>query len=122
MQHYDETDIRQVEVSIEHAKKAVDMRDALVRLSKNRDFKKVILEGYLEKEAARLALISAHSHPTHVENRDEIILQIQGISCFNQFLQTIEMIGNVMANEIAQNEELLDELRAVEASGEEGEE
>lgn len=44
----DAHEVRNLDREIEQAKHIIEMRDALVRLEKNRDFKKVITEGFLK--------------------------------------------------------------------------
>lgn len=106
------SDIQEIEITIEHAKKMVERRDAARKLASNREFRKLVMEGYFIDEAARLASISAD--PLMKSSRDEIILSIQGISTFKQFLQNIIRMGDVAANELREHEEALEELRAVE--------
>ena len=45
------TDVRNLDIEIEEAKKVIAMGEALARLEKNRDFKKVITEGLCEEFA-----------------------------------------------------------------------
>lgn len=49
-----DTQIQEIELSIEEAKAQVALADALQRLHKNPDFKLVILDGYFRDEAARM--------------------------------------------------------------------
>ena len=51
--------INAIERDIKEARKHVELGDSLERLLNNRDFKKVIVEGYFEKEAARLVHLKA---------------------------------------------------------------
>jgi len=107
-------EVQQLEVSLEHAKGMVALKDAVLKLSSNREFKKVILDGYFKEEASRLALLSAdHSSKDH---RPEIITAIQGISCLHNYLQTIVRMGEIAAREVADFEEELSDLRAEEAT------
>jgi hypothetical protein len=43
-----------IELNIKEAKKIAEQGDALVRLSGNRDFRNLVIEGYFEREAVRL--------------------------------------------------------------------
>jgi hypothetical protein len=107
-----DTNVHEVEMSIAEAKKLVDRRDAVKRLSKNRDFRKIIDDGYFKDEAARLTSITAD--PNLKEQREDIFVALQGISTFKQYLQTIITMGNMAEAEIMDNEEILDELRGEE--------
>lgn len=104
------SDIQEVELSIEHAKKLVERKAQVEKLTSNREFRKIILEGYFVDEAARLAGISGD--PMHKAHRDEIILSIQGISSLRQYMHTIVRMGQVAENELFEHVEMLDELRA----------
>lgn len=101
-----------LEVSIEEAKKMVDLRDQALRLTDNREFRNVILNGYLKEEAIRLSEISAMSQLK--DSRDEIFLEIQGISLFHQYMRQVISRGDVAEQEIREQYETLDELRAGE--------
>lgn len=48
------TDVRNLDIEIDTAKEMVAMKDAIERLRKNRDFKKVIEVGYFQKFAQDL--------------------------------------------------------------------
>jgi hypothetical protein len=104
------SDIEEVEISIQHAKKLVERKNMVEKLSSNREFRKLILEGYLVDEAARLVGLSAD--PLQKAYRDDIILSLQGISSFRQFMQTTVRMGQVAENELFEHVEMLDELRA----------
>ena len=51
--------VEEIELEINQAKEKVALKDSLEKLIKNRDFKKVITEGYFEQEAIRLVLLKA---------------------------------------------------------------
>lgn len=106
------SDIQELELSIEQAKKLVERKNMILKLTSNREFKKVVLDGYFVDEAARLASISAD--PLQQEYWDQIHLCIQGISLFRQFMQTGIRMGQVAEQELREQNELLDELQAGE--------
>jgi DNA-binding GntR family transcriptional regulator len=106
------SDIEEVEVSIEEVKKLVERKNAAKKLASNREFRKLILEGYFVDEAARLAGLSAD--PLHEKHRGEIILGIQGISLLRQYLQTIIRMGDIAEAELKEHQETLDELREMD--------
>jgi hypothetical protein len=104
--------IEQIEVSLEDAKQAVALRDAVLRLEKNRDFKKLIEQGYLTEEAVRLTHLLAH--PAMAERQDDLITDLKGISAFKAYIHQIMATGNMAEVSLKEHEEALDELRAVE--------
>ena len=53
------SEIQQLEHEIQTSKKSVELGNALERLFNNRDFKNIVLKGYLEQEAVRLVHLKA---------------------------------------------------------------
>lgn len=105
--------IKQIEISNDAAQKIVAMRDAINRLQKNRDFRAVILDGYLRDEALRLSHLIADS--SQAGNRDEIVRDLHGIGALNLWFRNQIALGNVMENDIASNNDELEYLRSEEA-------
>ena len=106
------SDIAEIEVTIEELQKVVDRRNQLRKLESNREFRKIVLDGYFKDEAARLAAISAD--PAHEKMRPQILMEIQAISCFRQFLRNIDLIGGIAERELKENHEALEEIRSYE--------
>lgn len=94
--------VEELEVSLEYAQGIVAKRDMLDKLSRNREFKQLVLEGYFKDEAIRLTNLSADPHPQVAEHRDDIFLAIQGISLLRQYFQRINREGEIAENEIAE--------------------
>lgn len=112
------TEIQQVEIDIEDAKKAVELGKSLKRLEANRDFKKLILEGYLVNEAARMArLLGSSMVPEGV--RDHLQRDILGPGALQSFFRNTALECETATRVIAESHETLDFLRAQEAEGEE---
>lgn len=103
-------DLQMIELSIQEAEKNVEKAKRLQKLLSNRDFKEVILDGYFEKEAARLA--SALGDPTLAAHRSEIISSIDGIGRLQAYFRTVEQIGKMSTQAITEGREALDEIRA----------
>lgn len=89
-----EQDIQEIEISMEEAQKAVDMRNAIYRLQANKDYQKVFEQGYFIDEASRLVLLKA-SPAAEVDNiQGSIDKSIVGIGyCYRYMLAKIQM-GN----------------------------
>lgn len=104
----------EIELSIQEAKRLIEVRDAAVRLSENADFKAVVLDGYLKDEALRLTHLSADVAVK--EHKDDIFLALQGISLFRQFMQDRIRMGDIAERELHDYEEALDDVRAEEAA------
>ena len=99
-----EQHIEEIDAAITDAKQYVEMRDALLALQKNKNFLKVINEGYLVQEAARKAKALAVPALQDKEQQQEIVNALQGIGHFNQYLHRIMQAGNQAAKNIQDNE------------------
>lgn len=104
--------IQSVEVSIEHAKEAVEKSKSITRLVKNRDFKKIILDGYFEQEAIRLVMLKADGNFQTSEAQADIIKQMDGIGSLRSYLHTVTQLGAMSARALEEDEETLADLRA----------
>lgn len=104
----------QLEAGLEQVKEAIQLGEAVLRLKKNRDFKKVFLDSYFSNEPQRLTLLLAAPNIKE-EQRAEIIKSLQSISECHAFLQTV-LSEYDRANEvIGEYEDSLAELAASEA-------
>lgn len=100
-----------VEVSLEEAKKLVAKKDALVKLCRNQEFVSIILEGYFEKEAARLVMAKAEPALQTEEFQKQIDADILSIGRLDQYFRAITIQGNMAEKSVLDNEEYLEELR-----------
>ena len=104
-------EIQQVELSIEQAKEMIAQADSVERLYKNRDFKKVILEGYFEKEPVRLVKAKANPALATEETQNRIDKEIIGIGILEQYFYKTLTLGNQAKNSLVEYESMLEELR-----------
>lgn len=102
-----EDGMEEIQLTIEAAREIVAKRDALLKLSKNKTFKDIIMKGYLEDEAVRLTALSGH-HST-VEFRDEIFDGLKAISHFRQWMENTLMQGDLSEQSIKEHELMRDE-------------
>lgn len=109
--------VQEIEVGMEEAKAVIARKSAVLKLESNREFKKLILEGYFKEEASRLALLSADPR-IRPEDQADAILQIQSISKLHQYLHGIIMQGTIAEQALAEYEEALEEARVEEEYGE----
>lgn len=106
-----QTQIEQIEMSIEEAKKVVERGERAKRLATNPDFKALVLDGYFTEEAARL--VHLMSDPTlNDQIRECIQRDMVGIGGFKRYLRTLVQMGDIAAHEIQTSHETLDEIRA----------
>lgn len=105
-----ESQVQQLENNIRESKKLVDMGESLERLMSNRDFKKVILEGFFEKEAIRLVHLKGDTNMQTADSQKSILTQMDAIASLAQYLQTVRFKANMAAKAVASDTETIDEL------------
>lgn len=107
-----ELKIAHVERDIEGARYAMSLDADLTSLFKNRAFKRLILERYLEQEPQRLTMLVGD--PAHASDaaQAELQNQIKGLSYFNRFLTSIQQQASLAAQNLSEDELTLMELRA----------
>jgi len=106
---------QQVELNIEHARQGVKFGEALDRLMKNRDFQKVILDGFLREEAVRLVHLKADPAMYTPEDQRDIDAQITAIGMFGAWLRRQRKEAETAQKELLDNQDLLNVLREEEA-------
>jgi hypothetical protein len=97
--------LQQLDASIKTAKGFVESGNALERLQSNRDFKKVVVEGYFEKEAIRLVHLKADPMMQTPERQASIDAQINAIGMFSQHLVNVGQFARQAAKSIADDEQ-----------------
>lgn len=102
-------DTAEIELSLTNAKVFVERRDMLNKLMSNREFKKVIVEGYFKDESVRL--VSLLGDPAMESHREEIIRSMDGISQLQVFLRTVVQTGNMAAQSVKEYEAALEDMR-----------
>lgn len=103
-----ESEVEEIKITIVEAKEKVAQRDALLKLSRNKAFKDMILQGYLKDEAVRLAAISGRVEMR--EYREEIMDALKGISHFQQWMDGILNQGDMAEGSILEHERALNDL------------
>lgn len=97
-------------ITEESAKAKVDMVKSLNKLVTNKDFKKVILEGYFEKEAARLVMLKAEPNHQDEASQVQIINSINGIGSLRQYFLTLEQLGMMAEKSLKECSEYREQL------------
>ena len=105
-------EVNELELNIKEAKELVELGAALARLEKNRDFKKVIQEQYLNKEAVRLVHAKGDANMQDAKLQANILRDIDGIGSFTQFLNFLQYQAEMARDAISECEDTLDHLRA----------
>ena len=104
---------REISISIEEAKVFLERKSMLARLERNEDFRKLILELYLEKEPARLVSLLADPEMDE-KDIENIKRDMMGISTFKHFLVNTYRLARQFESMIERSEKELENLRAEE--------
>lgn len=107
-----DTEIEQIEMSIQQAKEAKDMMEAVMRLSDNKDFKKVIHDDYFEKYAARLVLLKSDPSMQDERQQRDVDNSIIAVGYFRQYLSSLIQLGRQAEREILDAEQAKEEIMA----------
>jgi hypothetical protein len=106
-----------IEANNREARKFVELNEALERLSSNRDFRKVIKEGFFEKEAIRLVHLKSDPSFKTPERQADIIGQIDAIGRLSEYFRGIGFNANQALKAIELGEVQLEEMAEEELSG-----
>lgn len=90
-----ENALEQLEVEIDEAKKQIELLHAVQRLQKNKDFKKVFMDGYFKDTAAHLVLLKALPEMQTKEHQESIITRIDAIGHLREHIRSIYQMGNM---------------------------
>ena len=102
----------QLEAQQDGNKKLIALRDAVVNLQKNRDFRKLILEQFLVEDCARYAQLSADPGLGANERADALAMA-QAAGHLKRFLSVTKRMGDTAD---AENRNIQEELDTLEAS------
>ena len=105
-----ESQVQQLENSIRENKKLAEMGESLERLYSNRDFKKLILEGFFQNEAIRLVHLKGDVNMQGLDSQKAILSQIDAIANLSQYFSTVRYKAGMAVKAIAFDEETRDEL------------
>jgi len=109
-----EHDIERIEISLAHTKENLDRMKSLNQLSHDKNWIKLVTDGYFTEEASRLVLLKADSSMQTKEHQNTIDKSITAIGYFRQYLFTIMQLGHMAEKAIADDEITRDELQAEE--------
>lgn len=106
------TALQQLEANIKQAQEIADLGNALDRLRNNRDFKKVVMEGFFNQEAARLVHLMADSNMQAPETQSSIYKQMVAIGGFRDYLDTLSIRADMARRAVEADEATRDEMLA----------
>ena len=102
--------IKELEANIESAKEFIELGSALERLFSNRDFKRVVLNGYFKDEAVRLVHLKGALESQNSDVQKDIIGKIDAISNFSNYLKSIEKNAELSNKTVVLDEETRNEI------------
>jgi len=100
-------EIQEIEISIEQAREVVELKDAIFRLMKNEDFKKVIDVGYFSNESRRLVGLLAQPS---VNDTNKVYESLMGISRLEEYLRVAILQGKAMEQQIESSNQVLADI------------
>jgi hypothetical protein len=109
--------IAEIQAQATQAKQFAEFGQAIERLKVNRDFQKVVLEGYFREEAIRLVNAKASPECESPDKQRSIVTQIDAIGCFHGYLNTKLRLADIGAKQVAECEAAIEEIEAAEGEG-----
>lgn len=106
--------IQELEENIQESKAVVEVGEALGRLIRNRDFKKVIIDGYFRDEAIRLVHLKSDPAFQTPERQQSILSQMDAIGVLSQYFNTLNHQAEQARKAIDAAVEMRDEILADE--------
>lgn len=110
-------DLQAGEQQVENFKELIEKRAMALRLTQNPDFRKLINDDYLVKEAARMVQLSSDPNMT-AEQRADCLGMAQATGHFKRFLSATLQMGFVAERDLPALEAELAEMRAEFENGE----
>lgn len=108
--------VQLIEENIRRAKEFVELDKALQRLMENRDFRKVVQEGYFRDEAVRLVHLRGDPAFQTPERQAAVLAQIDAISQLSGYFRTMRFNAQTALKAIEADEATRDEILAEEAA------
>ena len=94
-----EQQVEELQISIEEAKRKVDLANTVLRLQQNSDYKKIFSDAYFVKYAARLVALKA-SMRTDEKQLAFINAHLNAIGTVQEYLRVILAEGQMAQNSI----------------------
>lgn len=101
---------------INESKRLIKVRDAVLRLHQNPDFKTVVLESYFRDECALQAMNASNPTLTR-EQREDILSMAMAAGHFKRFLSICVQKGNWGEGNIPRIEQEMEDNRVEELTG-----
>lgn len=105
-----ELTVQFLEENIKQSRKVIEVADSLDRLKSNRDFKRLILEGFFEGEAVRLVQLKADPQFQTEERQKSVIAQIDAIGSLNQYFVAVQQKAQIARRALEADEATREEI------------
>lgn len=105
--------IEALEFQRDNAKEAIERQEMAMKLAKNVQFRKLILEEFCVQECARYAQMSADPQLS-VSDRADALAISQAAGHLRRWLQVVNKMGDVAKDTLSDIERELDDARAEE--------
>lgn len=105
------SEIQELEAEKARLQKQVTLRDQILKLSENHEFRKVIHDGFLNEECARSARMAGEPTLSDVERRNMLDMAMAA-GHLQRYLSANVQKGNQAEETIIQYDQALEELRA----------
>jgi hypothetical protein len=96
-----ESQLESLDVSIDQAKAAIELRQSFLELQKDKRFKALITEGYFKDEAIRLVMLKSDSNMQSPDNQRMIENAIIGVGNLRSYFQAVVYLGDQMEASLA---------------------
>lgn len=102
--------LSKIDASIEESKGTIEYGAALERLCNSRDFKQVVLDGYLTRVAVALVHLKGTPENKSPEQQQDIQAQIDAIGHFNNYLTQIRLRADMAKKDLTASEQTREDL------------
>lgn len=107
-----ENEQQQIEVglTIDQARNHIERMKSYRNLTKNKDFIKIIAEGYFKEEAFKMVKIKALASMEGADQQSGILRQIDSIGYLQEYFRLIEKFGEMAEGALPEHIETQEEL------------
>ena len=103
-----ERELQELDDNMQDAKHFIDIKDSTLKLFKNKEFKKVVLEYYFKEEAARLVMAKASN--LNEDQQKLINNMIYGIGALSNFFDAVLTRGTQAEQALREDENARTEI------------
>lgn len=101
------SEVRELEESIERHKRDISLLNALESLQRNKHFIEVITQGFCTDKAVQLVQLKAQSNMQSPEYQAAVIREIDGIGTLVEYFKSIQANGEIAKRSLNDDQETL---------------